>query len=200
VNADDQRLIAESLRGRTEAFGELVLRYHDRLYNSVLRIAGTPDDACDVVQETFLNAYQSLKSFKGDAEFFTWLYRIAFNAAITQKRKKKPTASLDQSLAGESYLQPVDDSNGVRPGEVEEQRETDAILWAAIQRLSTEHRAVLVMKDIDDLKYEQIAEVLEVPIGTVRSRLHRARLELRQLLEPHAQQLGYDITQPMTHD
>jgi RNA polymerase sigma-70 factor, ECF subfamily len=183
VNTDERRLIAESLKGRTEAFGELVLRYQDRLYHAALRIADTPDDAYDVVQDAFLNAYQSLASFKGDAEFFTWLYRIAFNAAISQKRKRKTTASLDAGRNGKPIAEPVDDSHGIVPGETMEQGEEEAKLHAAIRKLSTEHRAVLVMKDIDGLKYEEIAEATGVPIGTVRSRLHRARLDLRSLLE-----------------
>ncbi len=182
MNTDERRLIAESLKGRTEAFGELVLRYQDRLYHAALRIADTPDDAYDVVQDAFLNAYQSLASFKGDAEFFTWLYRIAFNAAISQKRKKKATASLDAGRNGKPIAEPIDDSHGIVPGETMEQGEEEARLHAAIRKLSVEHRAVLVMKDIDGLKYEEIAEATGVPIGTVRSRLHRARLDLRNLL------------------
>ncbi len=183
MNTDERRLIAESLKGRTEAFGELVLRYQDRLYHAALRIADTPEDAYDVVQDAFLNAYQSLASFKGDAEFFTWLYRIAFNAAISQKRKKKATASLDAGRNGKPIAEPADDSHGIVPGETMEQGEEEAKLHAAIRKLSTEHRAVLVMKDIDGLKYEEIAEATGVPIGTVRSRLHRARIDLRNLLE-----------------
>ncbi len=183
MNTDERRLIAESLKGRTDAFGELVLRYQDRLYHAALRIADTPEDAYDVVQDAFLNAYQSLASFKGDAEFFTWLYRIAFNAAISQKRKKKATASLDAGRNGKPIAEPIDDSHGIVPGETMEQGEEEAKLHAAIRKLSVEHRAVLVMKDIDGLKYEEIAEATGVPIGTVRSRLHRARIDLRNLLE-----------------
>lgn len=187
MNNDERRWIADCLAGRTDAFGPLVLRYQDRLYHAALRIADTPEDAYDVVQDAFLNAYQSLASFKGDAEFFTWLYRIAFNAAISQKRKKKATASLDTGRNGKPVAEPVDESHGVRPGDAMEQGEDEAKLHAAIRRLSTEHRAVLVMKDLDGLKYEDIAEAMGVPIGTVRSRLHRARLELRALLEGESQ-------------
>ena len=183
MNTDERRLIADALSGRTEAFGQLVLRYQDRLYHAALRIADTPDDAADVVQDAFLNAYQSLASFKGDAEFFTWLYRIAFNAAISQKRKRRATTSLDAGRNGKPIAEPTDDSHGIVPGETMEQGEEEAKLHAAIRRLSVEHRAVLVMKDIDGMKYEEIAEVTGVPIGTVRSRLHRARLDLRAILE-----------------
>jgi len=184
VNDDDRRLIAECLGGRRDAFGELVSRYQARLYNAAVRLVDNPEDAADVVQDAFLNAYQSLHSFKGDAEFFTWLYRIAFNTAISLRRKKKAAVSLDTAGAAGQKLDPYDPSEYVRPGVALERTEEETRLHAALARLSGEHRDVLLMKDIDGLKYEDIAELLKVPIGTVRSRLHRARLELRDLLGP----------------
>ena len=93
MNTDDRRLIAECLKGRTASFGDLVRRYQDRLFNAVYRVLDNTEDTHDVVQEAFLNAYQSLNSFKGDSEFFTWLYRIAFNAAITLKRKRRTVSA-----------------------------------------------------------------------------------------------------------
>lgn len=181
MNDDDRRLIAECLGGRRDAFGELVTRYQARLYNAAVRLVDSPDDAADVVQDAFLNAYQSLHAFKGDAEFFTWLYRIAFNGAISLKRKKRLAASLDAADGDHGY-EPHDPSDYVRTGHALERSEEDALLHAALARLSPEHREVLTMKDLDGLRYEQMAEILEVPVGTVRSRLHRARLELRGLL------------------
>jgi RNA polymerase sigma-70 factor (ECF subfamily) len=181
VNTDDRRLIADSLAGRTSAFGELVRRYQDRLFNAVLRVVDNAEDAADVVQDAFLNAYQSLNSFKGDSEFFTWLYRIAFNAAISLRRKRKAVLSFDGGDE-RTATEPVDPSEFTRPGVALERSEEDAQLLAAMARLSPEHRAVLVLKDLEGQKYEDIAAVLDVPIGTIRSRLHRARLELRDLL------------------
>jgi RNA polymerase sigma-70 factor, ECF subfamily len=183
VNDDDRRLIAESLGGRRDAFGELVSRYQARLYNAAVRLVDSPDDAADVVQDAFLNAYQSLHAFKGDSEFFTWLYRIAFNGAISLKRKKRPTGSLD-AASGDHGFEPTDPSDYVRTGHALERTEEETLLHSALARLSPEHREVLTMKDLDGLRYEEIAEVLGVPVGTVRSRLHRARLELRELLAP----------------
>ncbi|HYH68621.1 MAG TPA: sigma-70 family RNA polymerase sigma factor [Urbifossiella sp.] len=183
MNDDDRRLIAESLAGRRDAFGELVSRYQGRLYNAAFRLVDSPDDAADVVQDAFLNAYQSLHAFKGDAEFFTWLYRIAFNGAISLKRKKRPTASLDAADGDRGY-EPPDPSDHVRTGHALERTEEDERLYAAIARMTPEHREVLTMKDLDGLRYEEMAELLAVPIGTIRSRLHRARLELRNLLAP----------------
>ncbi len=184
MSEDDRRLIADCLGGQRDAFGELVFRYQTRLYNAVIRLVDHPEDAADVVQDAFLNAYQSLHSFKGDAEFFTWLYRIAFNTAISMKRKKRAAISLD-SGASEASIDPHDPSEYIKPGAVLERSEEEIRLQEALTRLSPEHRDVLIFKDIEGMKYEEIADLLGVPIGTIRSRLHRARLELRELLEPN---------------
>jgi RNA polymerase sigma-70 factor (ECF subfamily) len=184
VSQDDATLIALCLSGDTSSFGVLVRRYQDRLYNSVYRLVDHPDDAQDVVQEAFLNAYQSLESFKGDALFFTWLYRIAFNTAISLKRKQRVTLSIDASQDSDGHgIDPHDPADDAHPGWAMEQAEQERKIHAALVRLSSEHRTVLVMKDMEGRKYEDMAELLDVPIGTIRSRLHRARLELRQLLE-----------------
>jgi len=189
VNIDDRRLIQNCLQGDLDAFGELVRRHQDRLYNAIYRVMDHAEDAHDVVQDAFLNAYQSLASFKGDSEFFTWLYRIAFNTAISQKRKRRVLLSIEPNREGDLPIEPLDESERSRPGAALERSEEEARLNAALQRLSPEHRAVLVLKDIEDKKYEQIAEILSVPIGTIRSRLHRARLELRDLLQADSTEL-----------
>ncbi len=183
VSADDQLLIAKCLQGQPAAFGELVRRYQDRLYNTVFRMVGNAEDAQDVVQEAFLNAYQSLGSFKGDSLFFTWIYRIAVNAAISLKRKHKSTVSIDAVCARGGTIDPLDGSEFSQPGYPLEIAEDEQLVQSAINRLSPEHRVVLVMKEIEGHKYETIAEILQVPIGTIRSRLHRARLELRMVLQ-----------------
>jgi RNA polymerase sigma-70 factor, ECF subfamily len=183
VNSDDRRLITESLSGQTSAFGELVLRYQDRLFNAVVRVVDNADDALDVVQDAFVSAYQSLASFKGDAEFYTWLYRIAFNTAVSLRRRRRSLVSLETGRDGEAVIDPTDPNEETRPGVALERSEDEAALQVGLNRLSPEHRAVLVLKDIDGLKYEEIAVILDVPIGTIRSRIHRARLELRDLLD-----------------
>lgn len=183
MKVDDRRLIVECLQGRTAAFGELVRRYQDRLYHSVYRVVDNAEDAYDVVQEAFLNAYQSLNSFKGDAEFFTWLYRIAFNSAISLKRKRRAVLRLEWGHDEKTGVEPIDESAYSEPGSNLARTEDEAVLQRALNRLSPEHRAVLVLKDLEGQKYEDIAEILDVPIGTIRSRLHRARLELRELLQ-----------------
>jgi len=184
VSDNDRQLIADCLGGQRDAFGELVSRYQARLYNAAIRLVDNPEDAADVVQDAFLNAFQSLHSFKGDAEFFTWLYRIAFNTAISLKRKRRAAISLD-SVGPEGGIDPDDPSEYVKPGLALERSEEEQQLQEAMVRLSHEHREVLVLKDIEGMRYEDIAEILKVPIGTIRSRLHRARLELRDLLQPN---------------
>jgi RNA polymerase sigma-70 factor (ECF subfamily) len=181
VSAEDHQLIADCLRGRTEAFGELVRRYQDRLYNAVYRFVDSGEDAQDVVQDTFLSAYQALAAFKGGSRFFTWLYRIAINHAVDLKRRRRLVLRHDFEQNEDS--QPLDKSESSRPEQAVERGEEIALLRAALNQLSFEHRMVLILKDIEGLRYEEMAEALDVPIGTVRSRLHRARLELREILE-----------------
>ncbi len=162
----------------------LVRRYQERLYNSVYRLVDNAEDAQDVVQEAFLNAYQSLDGFKGDSLFFTWLYRIAVNTAISLKRKQRVMVRMETGPRRRARPS----SRSTPPT-----RAGRATPWSRPSRgagstkrsagLSPEHRAVLVMKDMEGQKYETMAEILQVPIGTIRSRLHRARLELRELLE-----------------
>ena len=182
MNPDDQRLIAGCLQGRTAAFGELVRRYQDRLFNTVHRLVDNAEDAQDVVQDAFLNAYQSLGSFKGDSQFFTWLYRIAVNTAISLRRKQRVVHTIRAGRDG-GEGEPLDASEFSRPEHALEKAEQERRVQNALQRLSPEHRTVLVLKDIDGQKYETMAEILSVPVGTIRSRLHRARLELREILE-----------------
>ncbi len=123
MNADDRRLIAECLAGRSASFGELVRRYQDRLFNAVVRVVDHEDDARDVVQDSFVSAYQSLASFKGDAEFYTWLYRIAFNTAITLRRRRRALVSLETGRDGEPVTDPEDPSEETRPGAALERSE-----------------------------------------------------------------------------
>jgi RNA polymerase sigma-70 factor (ECF subfamily) len=179
--SDDLKLVADCLKGDNAAFGELVSRHQDRLYNTVLRLLDNAEDARDVVQESFLHAYQSLHAFKGDSRFFTWLYRIAVNTAISYKRKRKLVFRLQPAGDGVG-IDPVDPNEASRPSHALDMAEQEKRVHEGLARLSAEHRAVLVMKDMEGMKYEEMAEILDVPVGTIRSRLHRARLELREIL------------------
>lgn len=177
---DDAQLIAATLAGDKGAFGQLVVKYQDRLFNMLTHVVGSPDDALDVAQEAFVQAFVKLESFRGSAAFYTWLYRIAFNQAITSRRRARPVASIDQARSN-SGAEPLDP--GAEPGERLLQQERIGQVRAALASLREEHRAILVLREIDGCCYETIAEILDMPVGTVRSRLHRARLQLREKLQ-----------------
>ncbi len=177
---DDARLIEETLAGNSAAFGQLVQRYQDRLYNTLVHVIGSPEDALDVVQDAFVQAFVKLESFRGRSAFYTWLYRIAFNVAATQRRRRRPVLSVDHARE-EGGDEPVDPDQG--PLDHLEQEERCRQVREALKVLSDEHREVLVLREIDGCCYETIAEILDLPVGTVRSRLHRARLQLRDELK-----------------
>ena len=183
MSADDRQLIADCLGGRPAAFGDLVRRHQDRLYNTVYRLLGNAEDAQDVVQEAFIHAYQSLASFKGDSLFFTWLYRIAVNTAISFRRKQRVALRVQYERGRGGGSEPQDLSEANQPGHALERAEQERRVQTALSRVSPEHRAVLILKDMEGQKYEIMADILQVPVGTIRSRLHRARLELREVLE-----------------
>ena len=177
---DDAQLIDEALAGNSASFGQLVTKYQDRLYNTIAHVIGCKDEAYDVVQDAFVQAFLKLESFQRVAAFYTWLYRIAFNLAVTRKRRSKPVASIDQAreATGEDPC-----AEGTDPGERLERQERAVQLHAALAMLGEEFRTVLVLREMEGCSYEIIAEMLDLPVGTVRSRLHRARLQLRDQLK-----------------
>jgi RNA polymerase sigma-70 factor (ECF subfamily) len=176
---DDAQLIDETLAGHSEAFGRLVQKYQDRLYNTVVHVAGNVEDAKDIVQEAFVQAFLKLDTFRGCSAFYTWLYRIGFNLAASHRRRRRPTLSVERARET-SGLEPADGGNG--PTDRLQQKECCQQVREAIEQLNRPHRDVLVLREIDGCCYETIAEILELPIGTVRSRLHRARMQLREQL------------------
>lgn len=177
---DDAQLIAEALAGKSPAFGELVTRYQDRLYNTMVRVVGSTDEAYDVVQDAFVQAFVKLETFQRASQFYTWLYRIAFNLAVSRRRRQRPIGSIDRARE-EAGDEPVADDPG--PTTRMEQDERAEQVHAALAQLSEEHRTVLVLREIDGHDYDAIAEMLDLPVGTVRSRLHRARSQLRDQLK-----------------
>ena len=182
VSEDDHQLIDACLAGRTEAFDRLVMRYQDRLYNTLLKMLGSADDARDIAQDAWVHAFQKLATFRGNSAFYSWLFRIAFNAAVSEKRKHRhPTASLDASRERTGH-EPPDARPDGHPSHPMELAERQMLVQTALAQLSDEYRTVLVLKEMEDLKYEEIADMVGCPIGTVRSRIHRARGELREKL------------------
>ncbi|MEX2287425.1 MAG: sigma-70 family RNA polymerase sigma factor [Planctomycetaceae bacterium] len=184
MSADDQHLIDECLSGRTEAFGQLVVRYQDRLHNTLVKILGSTDDARDAAQDAFVQAFEKLSSFQGTAAFYSWLFRIAMNAAVTQKRKTRRTVGSVDAAREQRGVEPLDLHPASQPSHSLELSERQALVRAALMELADDFRIALVLKEMEGLKYEEIAELVGCPIGTVRSRIHRARSELREKLRP----------------
>jgi RNA polymerase sigma-70 factor (ECF subfamily) len=203
---DDQGLIDASRAGQTEAYGILVRRYQDRLYPTVLRLTGCPEDAQDLLQEVFFKAFLKLGSFQGESSFYTWIYRIAVNLALSGRRRKRVTTSLRAAGDG-GTPELAADPHEVDPSLPMVRAERDQVIQNALNSLAADHRAVVVMKEFDGLRYEEIGAMLGIPVGTVRSRLHRARGELRERLRslveedlpdrhmvPHARCTGLEAT------
>jgi len=187
----DALLLEQARDGDTAAFGELVELHQDRVYNAIFRIVRRHEDACDLTQETFVRAYRSLDAFRGQSGFYTWLFRIGVNLAISQKRRQKNVALLSELGPEDRSIEPAEGA-GPRataiesPTDAAERRERHDELWTAMQKLSVEHRTILVLRDIEMFNYDEIGEMLGLPPGTVRSRLHRARATLREILSPHS--------------
>jgi RNA polymerase sigma-70 factor (ECF subfamily) len=189
IDADeDIEFVFACQKGDTEAFETLVERHQKKMLNIAFRMIGDYDDACDITQEAFVAAYKSIKKFKAEAKFSTWLYRIVVNYSknrlkqlriaakhenvrIDDSEETKPEALMNQSL--------VNDAN---PGTYMEKREREARVQKCITSLDEEYREVLVLRDIQGFSYEEICNILKIPDGTVKSRLSRARNTLKDCL------------------
>jgi len=183
VSIPDSDLIKQCLDGDSEAFGVLVTRYQDRLFNMLAKVTGSADEAAEIAQQAFVLAFRNLGSFRGRAAFYTWLYRIALNAMISEKRRNRRQTASIEAVREQAGVEPVDDDAQNRPSHAMELAEQNRQVQAALAELSEEFRVALVLKEIDGLKYEEIAEIVDCPIGTVRSRIHRARNEMREKLD-----------------
>lgn len=178
--SDESQLIDDAMQGDRAAFTRLVELNQDRLFASMRQITGSPEEAEEVVQEAFIRAFVKLDTFQRNSQFFTWLYRIAFNSALTRKRRKRARVSLDQYRESNG-LEVSDDGDAV--DEPMLRRERVQMVRAAIETLSEDHRSILVLREMQDHSYEDIAEILNISIGTVRSRLSRARGQLKTAIE-----------------
>jgi len=178
-SASDDQLIERTLNGERAAYGELMIRYQDRLYNTAVMILHDADEARDVVQETFLQGYANLSGFRRESRFYSWLYRIAFNVAVgvLRRRKRSIPAGRISDAAWEALPGRIDS-----PDKRHSEQESAQLLWQGIEQIPLEYRKVLILREIDGASYEEIAETADIPIGTVRSRLFRARLLLRDII------------------
>lgn len=178
--AEEPQLIDRALEGDRDAFTSLVELNQERLFASMLQVTGSADEAEEVVQEAFIRAFLKLDTFQRNSQFFTWLYRIAFNSALTLRRRKRARISLDYHRENNG-LEIADD--GFAVDEPMLRRERVTMVRQAMGTLTEEHRAILVLREMEEHSYEHIAEILEISIGTVRSRLSRARHQLKLALE-----------------
>ena len=179
---DDKHIVAQARRGDLSAFEELVTRYEKRVYAIALRSSGSPEDAADITQEVFLKAWRSMESFRGDSGFATWLFRITMNMCVDHARRRQTQPQTQPLVQGEEDDErPIPDT-APTPEEHLENSELGRELAAALDEVSDEHRRIVLLRDVSGMSYTEIAEVLEISEGTVKSRLSRARIALRKIL------------------
>jgi RNA polymerase sigma-70 factor (ECF subfamily) len=186
VDADERKLVDAARRGDAKAFRTLVERYQRKAYAVALGIVHDPDEARDVVQEAFIKVHRNLATFEGDAHFFTWMYRIVMNQCIDQLRKRRgERIEFDEAQSTDDA---GDDTGiaprrlGFDPARALADKELRERMHAALDQLSPAHRTVLVLREVEGMSYQEMAEVMEVSIGTIMSRLFHARKKMQALL------------------
>lgn len=179
MDNQEQNWIQSARNGDQAAFGQLVIKYQKRVYALTVRMCPTPELAEEAAQETFLSAWQGLPFFRGDSAFSTWLYRLASNACVDLLRKEGRHQG--PSLDDEAVSAEVPDARPT-PEAAAEQKELRAQIEAGLRTLSPEHREVLILREIQQLSYDEIADALSLDLGTVKSRISRGRRQLRNFL------------------
>lgn len=178
----EQELVKAARQGDVDAFETLVRQYENRVYALALRMCGNPSDAQEAAQEAFLSAWQGLPFFRGESSFATWLYRLASNSSVDllRREKRQKAASLDD----ETFNLDIPDTR-LSPQEEAERRELREYIEAGLQHLPDEYRAVLVLRELHQLSYQEISETLNIDVGTVKSRINRGRKRLCNFLSAH---------------
>ena len=192
---DESVLLAQAREGDTRAFGELVRRYEGKIFRLALHITQNREDAEDVLQETFLKAYEHLDQFQGQSKFYTWVVRIAVNQALMKLRRRKTdkSVSLDETIdTGEDTIVREIAAWDEDPEQRFSREELGEILDSAIESLEPPYRSVFVLRDIEELSTEETAEALNLSVPAVKSRLLRARLQLREKLTRQFKRKGDD--------
>ena len=183
----DEILVARCQEGDKQAFELLIKKYQRRIFHLIYRITQNPGVVEPLAQEVFLKAYRSISAFRGSSRFYTWLYRIAVNTALSHLKKESigenREKTVDYDLQASSLA--VDSVRTEDPEQLVLRKEFLRHLVTALRRLPEELRTAVVLRDLTGLNYEEIAEVMEIPLGTVRSRIFRARARLREMLEPY---------------
>lgn len=180
----DADLVRQTLSGNTSAYNGLVQRYQRQVYNLAYRMLGNAEDAGDLVQDTFLRAYGALSSFRQDASFLTWLYKIASNLCIDQLRSRKAKSTLSLDVELEEGREPAADIRSSGPEEAAVRSSVQDVVQRAVLNLPDKYRAVVVMRHLQDMSVDEIARILDLPTGTVKTHLFRARDMLRGRLRP----------------
>ncbi len=191
INIDEVVLVKRCQQGDSGAMERLILRYQNRIYNVILKICADPDDAAELTQETFVKVIENIDKFEGRSSFYTWAFRIAVNLTLNYCRRnvKLGFKSLDaeqvqcDSQAKQLLRQFLSDDSSLDPAAVAQSKDLCEIAIRALMKLDDAQRAVVVLRDIEGMDYAQIASVLDIELGTVRSRLSRARSKLRQIME-----------------
>jgi RNA polymerase sigma-70 factor (ECF subfamily) len=192
-SCDDSWLVEGLRKGAEEAYDALITEYQQPVYNLISRLLNDPAEACDVVQEVFLKVFRKIGAFRGDSSLKTWIYRIAVNEAYNYKRwfsrhRRQELGLEGDEDSGRSYSEKLSDPSR-SPFDCASDREQHALVEAALARLNPTFRTAVVLRDVEELSYEEIAEILQVALGTVKSRILRGRDALRRelagQLEPH---------------
>jgi len=178
----DAECVKRVQRGDVDSFEVLVRRHQKATFNLVYRLLGDYDEAAEVAQEVFLSAFKSIHQFRGDANFSTWLYRIAFNQASTRRKSLQLAQQRHVPLDGTELI--GDGDAFADPEKTAQDRETQQRVQRALNSLPKDDAAIIILRDLQDAPYEEVAQMLEIPVGTVKSRLHRARRALKELLAP----------------
>ncbi len=191
ISIDDSVLVRRCRSGDNAAMERLILKYQNRIYNTIMKICANSHDAAELTQETFVKVIDNLSGFKGKSSFYTWLFRIAVNLTLNHCRRngKLGFRSLDAENGSDdgrtrqSLGDFLRDSTEPNPADLAQSREMYKLIMKALMKLDDDQRAVVVLRDIEDMDYASIANVLDVELGTVKSRLSRARANLRDILE-----------------
>lgn len=191
----EHQLVRQAQAGDVESFEALVNLYERRVYQVAYRIVENAHDAEDVLQETFLKAFQNLQRFRGESSFYTWIVQIAVNAALQRvnRRRKRLTVSLDRGPEEDSDFRPQEIVVWEDPERLYSQKETQTILEKAISSLPVIYRTVFILKDVEDLPVDAIASAVGISVPAAKSRLIRARLELREALSRHFRKKGAPV-------
>lgn len=184
VGADDAVLIKRAQSGDRASYDSLVHKYQTRAYQYAYRLSPNQDEACDLVADAFVRVYTALPNFRGQSSFGTWLYRIITNCYLDARKKDKSKLHVPLDLPGEhgtEFERPLIDATQ-RPDVDAERNEREHVVQSALEHIPEYQKAMLLMYHVENLSYEEIAEALDLPLGTVKSRLNRARLSLRDQL------------------